>query len=158
MIAGVKIKKLVIHQDEPDLEQNEVKRGFLMEVLRSDEGLLEKFGQSTMTIAYSGTIKGFHFHQHQDVLWFAATGRIGVVLHDLRTNSPTFKQTEVIYAGENDYQLLVIPIGVAHGYKVLSQEPVILFYHMTEPYNVKNPDEKRIPYDDPSIGFDWKSL
>lgn len=156
MIAGVKIKNLTIHQDIPDLsEAPEAGRGILMEILRADEGLLKKFGQSTMTLAYSGTIKGFHWHERQDDLWFVATGRILVVLHDLRPDSPTYRQTDTISAGADDYKLIVIPAGVAHGYKVLSEEPVILFYHATEAYDKNQPDERRIPYNDPSIGFDW---
>ena len=158
MIEGVKIKQLVIHKDSPDLDQPDVTPGILMEVLRADEGLLAKFGQTVFTIAYPGTIKGFHYHEKQDDLWFVATGRVAVVLHDLRANSATFKQTEVLYAGQDDYKLIVIPVGVVHGYKAVSAEPVILFYHTTEVYDPKNPDEKRIAWNDPEIGFDWDKI
>ena len=54
--------------------------------------------------------------------------------------------------------MIVIPVGVAHGYKVVSEEPVLLFYHTTESYDQDNPDEERIPYNDPAIGFDWGSI
>lgn len=158
MIEGVKVKKLTIHHDVPDVSQKEVRPGFLAELLRSDEGLLSRFGQSTFTLAYPGTIKGFHLHERQDDLWFVATGRAMVVLYDLRPNSRTYKQTEVLDAGQDDYKLILIPVGVAHGYKVISEEPVILFYHTTEPYDPKQPDEKRIPYDDPGIGFNWSKI
>jgi dTDP-4-dehydrorhamnose 3,5-epimerase len=158
MIEGVKIKQLKVHQDIPDLEQPAVKPGFLMEVVRSDENLLKKFGQSTYTLAHKGTIKGFHWHERQDDLWFMASGRAAIVLHDLRPQSPTYKQTEVLYAGAGDYKVIMIPVGVAHGYKVLSDEPVALFYHTTEPYDPMNIDEQRITWNDPSIGFDWESL
>lgn len=154
MIKGVKIKKLTVHQDIPD-QRKKVKPGFLMEVLRNDEGLLKQFGQTVFTVAYQGTIKAFHWHKKQDDLWFVATGKAMVVLHDLRENSPTKGETQVIMAGEGDYKLILIPQGVAHGYKVLSDKPVLLFYHTTEPYDAKNPDEERIPFDDQGIGFDW---
>lgn len=78
-----------------------------------------------------------------------------IVLHDLREDSPTRGETQVLFAGADDYKLILIPTGVAHGYKVLNEEPVLLFYHTTEPYDVKNPDEKRLAHDDPQIGFDW---
>ena len=155
MIKGVTVKKLVVHPDIQDVHQPETKQGILAEILRSDEDLFSKFGQSTFTITHPGTIKGFHWHEKQDDLWFVATGKVVIVLHDLREASPTFRKTETIYAGAGDYKLVVIPTGVAHGYKVLSEEPVILFYHTTEAYDAKSPDEKRVPYDDPSIGFDW---
>lgn len=164
MIQGVKIKKLVVHQDVPDTPSSSPSKlvgesgnrtGFLMEVLRNNEGLLKKFGQTTFTVAYAGTIKAFHWHKKQDDLWFVATGKAMVVLHDLREDSKTLGETQVIYAGSDDYKLILIPVGVAHGYKVLSDEPVLLFYHTTEPYNAKNPDEERLPHDDPKIDFDW---
>ncbi len=155
MIDGVKIKKLVVHADIPDTEEELSEPGFLVEVLRDDDGLLRKFVQSTMTVAYPGTIKAWHYHKYQDDLWFVATGKAMVVLHDLRPHSPTRGETQVIFAGEDDYKLIVIPVGVAHGYKVVSKTPVILFYHTTEHYNPDNPDEERLPYNDPQIGFDW---
>ena len=158
MIKGVTVKKLIVHSDVQDVDQPEVKQGILAEILRSDENLFTKFGQSTFTITYPGTIKGFHWHEKQDDLWFVATGKVVIVLHDLRPDSPTFKQTETISAGADDYKLVVIPIGVAHGFKVLPGEPALLFYHTTEAYNAKNLDEKRIPYNDPSIGFDWSKV
>ena len=155
MIDGVKIKQLKVHQDIPDVEQPGVKLGFLMEILRADEDIFSKFGQSTMTVAYKGNIKGFHYHEKQDDYWFAATGKVLIVLHDLRKDSATHGETQVLEAGADNYKLVRIPIGVAHGYKVLSDEPVIMIYHATEPYNAASPDEKRLAYNDPTINFDW---
>ena len=155
MIKGVKIKKLIVHQDIFDEKEKVEQPGFLMEILRNDEDLLKKFGQTTFTVAYPGTIKAFHWHKKQDDLGFVATGQAMVVLYDLRKDSPTKGETQVIMAGEGDYKLIVIPAGVAHGYKVLSKKPVLLFYYTTETYDSKNPDEERIPFDDSQIGFDW---
>jgi dTDP-4-dehydrorhamnose 3,5-epimerase len=75
----------------------------------------------------------------------------------MRKNSKTYKETQVIYAGEDNPVLVVIPKGVAHGYRVLGVTPVTLFYHTTESYDPKNPDEERIDFDDKWIGFDWKT-
>lgn len=157
MIHGVTIKQLTVHPDRVDAHEVVQTPGVLMEIVRSDEGLLQEFGQSTMTIAHTGTIKAFHWHKEQDDLWFVATGKAQVVLYDLRDGSPTKGRTETILAGEGDYKLIVIPRGVAHGYKVLSKDPVLLFYHTTAPYNAAAPDEERIPYDDPAIGYDWEA-
>ncbi len=155
MIHGVTTKPLKVRNDIPDRDEDIGKPGFLMEVLRDDESLLSRFGQTTFTVAYEGTIKAFHYHEKQDDLWFIASGKAMVVLHDLREDSPTHKETQVISAGTDDYKLIVIPIGVAHGYKVMSKDPVLLFYHTTKSYSAAEPDEKRVPYDDPRIGFDW---
>lgn len=157
MINGVKIKKLKVLQDEPDLNQK-IKPGIFMEVLRDDDKLMSKFGQSNFTIAYPRTIKAFHWHKFQDDLWFIADGKAAVVLHDRRKKSPSYKKTQVVYAGKNDYKLILIPAGVIHGYKVLSDEPCLLFYHVTKSYNRKNPDEERINPYDKKINFNWDLL
>jgi len=146
MIAGVKVKRLVRHPDD---------RGFFQEIVRSDEGLLPKFGQLSMAKTYPGVIKAFHYHEKQDDLWFFPVGNVQVVLHDLRQDSETYRETNVFYMGEDNPLVLFIPAGVAHGYRTLGEKPAIVVYVTTEPYDREHPDEKRIPYDDPSIGFDW---
>ena len=155
MIDGVKIKSLRVFKDKPDRDEDKGRGGFLMEVLRSDEDLLKKFGQTTFTVANSGTIKAFHYHDKQDDHWFVATGKAKIVLHDIRADSSTRGETQVLFAGKDDYKLISIPIGVAHGYQVVSEEPVLLFYHTTEPYSCDRPDERRLAWNDPTINFDW---
>ncbi len=144
MIEGVVLKPLKVHCDD---------RGIFMELLRVDDPFFRKFGQTSFTLTYPGVIKAFHWHKRQDDLWFVASGMAQVVLYDLREDSPTRGETNVFYLGTNNRQLLVIPAGVAHGYRVLGNEPVGLFYHTTHTYDPQ--DELRLPYDDPVIGFDW---
>lgn len=48
MIYGVKTKNLKVIPDE---------RGWLMEILRCDEDMFEKFGQVYFTTAYPGVVK-----------------------------------------------------------------------------------------------------
>ncbi|BAS27968.1 dTDP-4-dehydrorhamnose 3,5-epimerase family protein [Limnochorda pilosa] len=146
MIDGVRVKQLVRHPDD---------RGFFQEILRDDDGLLRRFGQASMSKTYPGVIKAFHYHERQDDLWFFPVGNAQVVLHDLREGSPTRGETNVFYMGEENPILLLIPVGVAHGYRTLGEKPAFIIYFTTESYNPNDPDEKRIPYDDPSIGFDW---
>jgi len=146
-IEGVKTKKIVVHTDD---------RGNFMEVLRSDENLLEQFGQAALSTTLPGVIKAFHWHNRQDDLWYCLSGNAQVVLYDRRRDSKTYGKTQVIYVGENsEKKLLIIPKGVAHGYRVLGNTSLIMLYFLTEPYNPKNPDEERIPFDDKEIGFDW---
>lgn len=156
-IDGVKIKELKVFRDKPDLLQK-VEPGIFMEVLRDDDELLKRFGQSNFTIAHKDTIKAFHWHKYQDDLWFLATGKAAIVLYDQRKDSKTYGKTEVIYGGTDDYKLVLIPVGVVHGYKVLSKEPCLLFYHVTKHYVAKSPDELRIDPFDKEINFDWNSL
>ena len=145
-IHDVIIKKLITHSDD---------RGYFREVVREDENLLRHFGQSSVTKTYPGVIKAFHWHYQQDDVWYVVDGSARVVLYDRRPDSPTLGVTQVVYAGEDNPVVIVIPIGVAHGYQVLGNKPVILFYHVTQAYDPKQPDEQRIPFDDPQIGFDW---
>ncbi|MDE5412678.1 dTDP-4-dehydrorhamnose 3,5-epimerase family protein [Alkalihalobacterium chitinilyticum] len=148
MIEGVKVKKLLKHCDD---------RGFFAELVRDDEDLLERFGQASWSMSYPGVIKAFHYHEEQDDVWFFPAGNAQVVLHDLRKDSNTVGETDVIYMGEDNPIVLLIPKGVAHGYRVLGQKPATIIYFTTKSYNSKNPDEKRIPYDDPTIGFNWET-
>ncbi|MBG9588620.1 dTDP-4-dehydrorhamnose 3,5-epimerase family protein [Cytobacillus firmus] len=149
MIDGVKVKKLVKYSDD---------RGFFSELVRDDEPkLLSKFGQASWSMSYPGVIKAFHYHEKQDDLWFFPSGNAQVVLYDLRKNSPTHGETGVYYMGENNPILLLIPRGVAHGYRVLGNQPATIIYFTTESYNANAPDEKRINWDSPEINFDWKT-
>ena len=158
MIDGVVVKELKVFKDIPDIPEAKIQPGFLMEVLRADDKLMTKFGQTVFTVTYPGTIKAWHWHSKQDDLWFVATGKARVVLYDQRQESKTHGQTEIIMAGQDDYKLILIPAGVAHGYQVLSQEPVLLFYHTTELYDKNNLHEQRIPYNNPTINFDWAKV
>lgn len=145
-IEGVVVKPLVRHCDE---------RGYFLEVLRDDDELLSRFGQSSYTMTYPGIIKAFHWHEKQYDLWFMCSGEARVVLYDMREESPSFHCVQEIFAGEREPVLIVIPPRVAHGYQVLGNKPACLFYHTTRSYDRESPDEGRIPYDDPEIGFPW---
>ncbi len=145
-IHDVVVKKLVTHSDD---------RGYFREILREDDKLLRHFGQTAFTKTYPGVIKAFHWHKDQDDIWYVVSGMARIVLYDRRPESPTRGVTQVIYAGEDNPVTVFIPTGVAHGYQVIGGEAVTLFYHVTKAYDPKNPDEERIPFDDPEIGFDW---
>jgi dTDP-4-dehydrorhamnose 3,5-epimerase len=148
MIDGVKTKQLKIFTDD---------RGFLTEILKDGEDVFKEIKQATYTESYSGVIKAFHWHKKQWDIWFVAGGMAQVVLHDLRKESPTYKQTDVFYFGDDNHQVLLIPPGVAHGYRVLGKKRVRLMYFVTEKYNPEIPDEERIPFDDKEINFDWNT-
>ncbi len=148
MIDGVKIKKLIRHSDD---------RGYFMEILRNDDNLLLKFGQLSFSKTYPGVIKAFHYHKLQDDIWFFPVGNAQVVLYDMRKNSPTYQDTDIYYLGEDNPQIVLIPVGVVHGYRVLGNEPAIIIYTTTESYDAKSPDEYRIDWNDSNINFNWKT-
>ncbi len=145
-VHGVRIKRVVTHADD---------RGYLREVLRDDDGLLAQWRQTTVTRAFPGMIKAFHWHQKQDDVWYFVSGNARIVIYDRRPESPTFGQTQVVLAGDHNPVTVWIPRCTAHGYQVLGNEPAVLMYHTTEMYHPADPDEQRIAWDDPQIGFDW---
>ncbi|MFT8318178.1 MAG: dTDP-4-dehydrorhamnose 3,5-epimerase family protein [Sporolactobacillus sp.] len=149
MIEGVRTKELDKKCDD---------RGFFAELVREDETLLERFGQASWSKSYPGVIKAFHYHKLQDDLWFFPVGQAQVVLYDLRKDSPTKGETQVFYLGEDNPSLLLIPRGVAHGYRVLGNEPLMIIYFTTQAYRAADPDEQRIDWNDPEIDFDWSTL
>jgi len=146
MIKGVKIIECVQHADN---------RGFLTEVAKKSQLPEFEWKQTNFTVAHPNVIKAFHWHQHQFDLWFCTSGNIEAVLFDRRGNSPTQGETQTVILGEYHYASLLIPSGVAHGYRVVGNKPAGLIYLVSNEYNPANSDEERIPFDDPKIGFDW---
>ena len=146
VLPGVEIKRLVQHADD---------RGYLAELLRADEPIFSGFGQANVTLTYPGIVKAWHYHRLQDDLWACVSGMIRVGLYDLREGSPTYGKTDQVYIGEHSPTLVKIPIGVAHGYRVVGDTPAMLIYFVTMPYNPQEPDEYRLDWDDPQIPFDW---
>jgi dTDP-4-dehydrorhamnose 3,5-epimerase len=146
MIDGVVLKQLRPNADD---------RGFLMEMLRADDPIFEEFGQTYISMNYPEVIRAWHYHKLQTDLWVCVKGMIKVGLYDAREGSPTKGEANTIYLGENNYQLLKIPVGVYHGYKTVGIEPSLLINFPTKPYDKENPDEYRAPYDSPDFPFDW---
>ena len=146
MIDGVVVKTCRVHADD---------RGFLVEMMRDDEPVFRAVRQTNYTVTYPGVVKAFHWHRRQWDVWFFLSGMAQAVLHDLREGSPTAGRTQVLYMGTQNPVVVAIPPFVAHGYRVLGVEPAALVYHTTERYDPTQPDEERIPFDDPRIGFDW---
>jgi dTDP-4-dehydrorhamnose 3,5-epimerase len=146
MIQGVEIKQLARHADE---------RGFLMELLRSDDPVFTKFGQCYVSMNYPGVIRAWHWHKKQDDFFVVVKGMIKVGLYDLREGSPTQGETAELYLGDNNSIMVKIPIGVVHGYKTVGTEPSLLINFPSELYNPQEPDEYRLPWDTDQIPFDW---
>ncbi|OGF35090.1 spore coat protein [Candidatus Falkowbacteria bacterium RIFOXYC2_FULL_48_21] len=146
MIDGIKIKQLKKFSDD---------RGFFTEVIKFGEDTFHEVKQTSYTETHPGVVKAFHWHRKQWDVWFVVRGMAQVVLYDQRDGSSTKGETQVIYAGQDNPVLISIPPGVVHGYRVLGNEKVCLFYHTSEAYNPAEPDEERIAWNDPVIGFDW---
>lgn len=146
MIWGVAVKPLRVIPDE---------RGRLMEILRVDDPIFEKFGQVYLTTTYPGIIKAWHYHMLQDDNITVVKGMLKLVLYDMREDSPTKGELNEFFLGEHNPILVHVPKGVHHGWKCISQEEALVINCVTEPYNYKQPDEYRLPYNTDQIPYDW---
>jgi dTDP-4-dehydrorhamnose 3,5-epimerase len=150
LISGVQIYPYPAWPDD---------RGYFLEVARMGQGLTQQFPKETTQISaalsYPGTIKAFHFHRYQTDCWVPIEGMLQVALVDLRKQSPSFGARNTLYLGTLRRWQMLIPPGIAHGYKVIGTDPAILVYLTDRFYDPK--DEGRIPYNDPLIQYDWET-
>lgn len=146
MIDGVKIKKLKVISDE---------RGWLMEMLRSDDEIFQQFGQVYLSVVYPGVVKGWHYHEKQTDYFAVVKGMVKVVLYDSREDSSTYKEVNEFFIGERNPTLVTIPPLVMHGMTGIGMEPGYLINCPTELYNYNEPDEFRVPPHDNDIPYDW---
>ena len=133
-------------------------RGYFLEVQRLAEGFAREFPPQTTQVSaalnYPGTIKAFHYHLEQTDLWVPVRGLLQVALADLRVGSRTFGARNTLYLGPLRPWQVLIPPGVAHGYKVVGQDESVLVYLTNRTYNPN--DEGRIPHNNASLQYDWE--
>lgn len=146
MIEGVKLKKLKVIPDE---------RGRLMEILRVDEELFQKFGQVYITTTSPGVIKGWHLHKIQTDNIVCLKGMIKLALYDPRQESRTKNGVNEFFIGEHNPVLIQVPKDVYHGWKCISESEAIVINCPTEAYDYEQPDEHRLPHDTDKIPYDW---
>ena len=149
LIEGVRLERAALWSDD---------RGYFLELARLGEGLTSAYPPGTTQISgslsYPGMIKAFHYHCRQSDCWVAVAGMLQAVLVDLRAGSPTFGRRNTVYLGALRPSRLLIPPGVAHGYKVIGTEAAVLVYVTDRFYDPE--DEGRLPYDHPGINYDWE--
>ncbi|MFH1192461.1 MAG: dTDP-4-dehydrorhamnose 3,5-epimerase family protein [bacterium] len=111
MIKDVIIKKLQKFEDA---------RGWLTEIFRDDE-IEFKPEMSYVSITRSCAIRGPHEHKYQsDFFVFLGPGNFRLYLWDARKESATFGEHIEIEAGEDNPTTVIVPPGVVHGYKCIS--------------------------------------
>jgi dTDP-4-dehydrorhamnose 3,5-epimerase len=150
LLDGVRVDPLTVWPDD---------RGHFLEVLRVGYGLSADFPpestQVSATATYPGVVKAFHYHLRQYDCWSVVTGMLQVALVDLRRGSPTFGLRNTLYVGDKRPWQVLIPPGVAHGYKVISRETAVLVYVTSRFFDPA--DECRLPFDSPHLAYDWKT-
>jgi dTDP-4-dehydrorhamnose 3,5-epimerase len=147
MIEGVRIKPLKVIPDE---------RGLVMEMLRCDDEVFEKFGQVYLSVAYPGVVKGWHYHKLQTDYFTIVKGMMKVVLYDQRKDSPTHGEINEFFMGEQNRILLVIPPFIVHGMKAVGTGPGYLVNCPTLPYDHNSPDEYRMDPHGAEVPYNWE--
>ena len=146
MIHGVEIKKLAPNVDE---------RGYLMEILRTDDPLFTRFAQTYISLNYPGVVRAWHYHKKQNDFFCTVRGMTKIVLYDMREDSPTKGEVQEFFIGEQNPVVLKVPIGVLHGYKTVGDEPSLLLNFPDKLYDRNDPDEYRLPWNSDQVPYDW---
>lgn len=114
MIKDVIIKELTKYSDQ---------RGWLAEIFREDESDLKPV-MSYISVTLKNVSRGPHEHLKQsDFFVFVGPGTFKVYLWDNRKDSPTYEEKMEIEVGEDKPTTIIVPPGVVHGYKCISETP-----------------------------------
>jgi dTDP-4-dehydrorhamnose 3,5-epimerase len=143
-IAGVQLVNLRAFADE---------RGVFQEVFRREWFPQVNWDrlQSNCSHSKAHVLRGLHYHFKQVDYWYVPHGTIRAGLADLRPQSPTYQQTQVIEMGGDHNIGLFIPIGVAHGFYGVTD--CTLIYYVNNYYD--NQDEYGVAWDDTTLDVAW---
>jgi dTDP-4-dehydrorhamnose 3,5-epimerase len=143
---------------EPEKRQDE--RGFFARTWCRDEfaehGLDSRLVQCSVSFnAKRGTLRGLHYQAapHAEAKLVRCTrGAIYDVAVDLRPDSPTFLRHAAAVLSADNYAMLYIPEGCAHGFQTLAEASEVV-YQMSEFYR---PESARgVRWDDPAFAIAW---
>jgi len=102
-----------------------------------------------------GTLRGMHYQiapYEEAKLVSCVRGAIYDVIIDLRLDSSTYCQWFAIELYAENYKMLYVPEGFAHGFQTL-EDNTMVFYQMSEFYR---PEYARgVRWDDPAFDLEW---
>jgi len=102
-----------------------------------------------------GTTRGMHFQVSPALeakLARCTRGSLFDVVVDVRENSPTRYKWFGVELRADNYRMLYIPEGCAHGYQTLEDDTDL--YYMTSQYFTPSA-ATGVRFDDPAFGVDW---
>lgn len=143
-----------------DVEPSEDERGFFARAWGQEEfaalGLCSRFVQCNISHnAKRGTLRGMHYQAapHEEAKVVRCTrGALCDVIVDIRPGSDTFKRWVAVELSADNYRMLYVPEGFAHGFQTLEDDTDV-FYQMSEFYH---PECARgVRWDDPAFAIDW---
>ena len=149
-IAGVLLIEPEVFGDE---------RGFYFEsynerAFAEATGVAPKFIQDNHSRSIRNTLRGLHYQilHAQGKLVRVVAGEIFDVVVDLRRSSPTFGKWEGHRLSAESKNMLWIPIGIAHGFAVLSDYADFL-YKTTDYWAPQH--ERTLLWNDPDLAIAW---
>jgi dTDP-4-dehydrorhamnose 3,5-epimerase len=102
------------------LSKNLDNRGWLTEIYRQDDNLFNP-AMGYISVTKPGVVRGPHEHVHQtDCFIFVGPGSFELYLWDNREDSQTKNEYMKISAGQDNPTKVIVPPGVVHGYKCIS--------------------------------------
>lgn len=110
-------------------------RGWLSEIIRSEDVDYKKFGQVLVTVANPGETKGNHYHKRKTEWYCVIKGR-GILTIINRNN----KEKKEIETGEENMALIKIPANYFHRIKNIGEEEMLLLVYTDEVFNRNDPD------------------
>jgi dTDP-4-dehydrorhamnose 3,5-epimerase len=134
-------------------------RGFFFESYNqramADVGITQTFVQDNHSLSSRNVLRGLHYQvKHpQGKLVRVAEGEILDVAVDLRKSSATFGQSEAVLLSGENHRMLWIPVGFAHGFRVLSEKAHVL-YKATDFYAPEH--ERTLAWNDPQLQINWE--
>lgn len=121
-----------------------------------EHGLKPYLVQANITFSREkGTLRGMHYQvaPYQEAkLVRCLKGALFDVIIDLRPDSPTYREWIDIELAEDNYKMLYVPEGFAHGYQT-SEDNTEVFYQVSQFYCPES--ERGIRWNDPAFGIRW---
>lgn len=134
-------------------------RGYFFESynkrLFDQQGLCTEFLQDNQSQSKYGVIRGLHFQLNphsQTKLVRVLYGTVIDAVVDIRKGSPTYGQTFTVELSAKNKKQLLVPVGFAHGFAVVSESATVL-YKCDAFWNRES--EGGIRFDDPVLNIDW---
>jgi len=134
-------------------------RGFFFESynqqIMADAGIAENFVQDNHSCSSRSVLRGLHYQVKypQGKLVRVAEGEILDVAVDLRRSSPGFGLWEAVRLSGENKRMLWIPVGLAHGFRVLSEKAQVV-YKATDFYAPAY--ERTLAWNDPELKINWE--
>ena len=134
-------------------------RGFFLESYNekafAEVGIQQRFVQDNHSGSRRNVLRGLHYQikQPQGKLVRVVEGEVLDVAVDVRRSSATFGKWEAVRLSGENKRMLWIPVGFAHGFRVISERAQVL-YKATDYYAPEH--ERTLAWNDPDLKIDWK--